>query len=161
MKYTLKNKEIELTDKEVEEIVAKYTKKDKRWKPERGDTYWTVMNLGFIKHYSWGIGDDRSFEFLRKTANYFQTKEEAQAHLDRINAIATVTDYIYENDLQWKEGYRYVPYLYTDIGDIGEIRVDWFVEGICFQQVIPFLKTREACEQLIKHLPEDLKLIFK
>ena len=139
MKYTLKNKEIELTDKEVEEIVAKYTKKDKRWKPQGGN-YWFVDSIGVLHNDTWS---------------------GSASHLDRLNAIATVTDYIYENEMLWTEGKQLVKYYLVYDKRRDELFTDWVGNHTHLMIEIPYLKSEEACEQLIKVLPEELKLIFK
>ena len=136
-------------------------KKDKRWKPEDYQDYFTIGDAGAVFLKVWFNDNLDKFNFKR---NYvFQTKELAQEHCDRINAIATVTDYIYNEDLQKN---KVTWYSMTEQEKFAIVscnqNLDWQqTTNLQYQSVIPYLKSPKACEQLIKHLPEELKLIFK
>ena len=135
-------------------------KKDKRWKPESDSKYYYAdTEFNTVDSNTW-VNDEVDNNRYR-FGKCFQTKELAQAHLDRINAIATVTDYIYENEMLWTEGKQVGKYYLVYDKRRDELSTNWVGNHTHLMIEIPFLKSTEACEQLIKVLPEELKLIFK
>jgi len=90
MKYTLKNKEIELTDEEVKEIVRMSEEKKVGWIPEDDEEYWYVSSSGDIYEEVWDSHNVDNFRLSQ--GNVFRTQEEAQAHLTYLKAVATLKE---------------------------------------------------------------------
>ena len=84
------------------DLIKKYSnKKNKRWKPEYNELYYSIMRNGHINCYSWEDGaiDNDCFN-LR---NCFKTKEEAKFELERRKIIAELQDYAddHNDEMDW------------------------------------------------------------
>lgn len=83
----------------LEELKKKYEKlgeeikrleSRKRWRAEKYDDYFYVNFFGNINRIK--EENDESDNFLYKSRNYFKTREEAEAHLDRLNTYYDLMD---------------------------------------------------------------------
>ena len=160
-------REVEFSPEDLEMIMKLHSKldepkKDKRWKPEEGKGYFFVDTTSSSKNIEvWKGTFSKIISSCRVNVligNYFQTRELAQAHLDYLNAIAEVKDYIYENGYEWEEGEKhFIFFVTTDNCFVPE----WYNQNIRYPVVLPYLKSKEACEQLIEAKKESLLIIFK
>ena len=69
----------------------------KRWKPVEGEYVYIVHPFGEVQVASWSVGA-AFHNHLYRTGNCFRTKEEAEAKLAYINALAEINEYIAENE---------------------------------------------------------------
>ena len=99
MKYTLKNKDIELTDEELDEINAQRDEKTERFVPTKGDNYWFVQSNGMVNTMTWiNLSTEN---YLLSQDNVFRTREEAEAKLAYNEAVGTIREYILEQNGDW------------------------------------------------------------
>jgi hypothetical protein len=71
-----------------------------RWRAERGGMYRFLVDYGPVFSSRDTYTETDNFRHL--TRNYFRTKEEAQAHLDRTLAEARLRDAVDEYNGEWK-----------------------------------------------------------
>ena len=55
--------------------------KPKRWKPEKGNGYWTIASDGGISKYTWGYSAQAD-EDRYALGNVYKTEEQAQAWVE-------------------------------------------------------------------------------
>ena len=96
MKYTLKNKDIELTD---EELNAQRDEKTERFVPTKGDNYWFVPSSGMVSTMRWINSNTDNYRLSQ--GNVFRTREEAEAKLAYNEAVGTIREYILEQNGDW------------------------------------------------------------
>lgn len=80
----MKLQELEQKYEELGKAIKKLKneKKGKRWRPKHGDEYWRVNGVG---HVDWAMWVDRPDDlFAYNQNNCFQTKEEAEEHLENL-----------------------------------------------------------------------------
>ncbi len=159
MKITYNNKEITLTPEQIKTLGLE-KKSYKPWRAEKGANYYYVDSLGCI-----GLSCEKSYsecDHRYLTGNYFQTKEQAEAHKAKLEAIGRVTHRI----LELNEGYDYWAELsftkyWVVIYRMGFQR---FEPANCCDYIpaliLPKIKSEEIAEQIIKECESDLKLIF-
>jgi len=99
MKYTLKNKDIELTDEELDELNAQRDEKTKRFVPTKGDNYWFVQSSGMVNTMTWMNSNTDNYRLSQ--GNVFRTREEAEAKLAYNEAFGTIREYILEQNGDW------------------------------------------------------------
>lgn len=159
-KIIFDNKEIEISDESFEAFKQQFLPKDKRWVPEYGEKYWYVNNVGNEdwRYYKNDVIDN----FRINTGNCFKTREEAEKHQDKLFAIAEVTAYMYENDLvlepDWsdKKQRKYYIYYYNEYKKFS-YEYHYYTQ---YCNILPYLKSSEACQQVIKEKEEALNKIF-
>ena len=96
MKYTLKNKDIELTDEELDELNAQ---RDEKTEPGIGTLYWCVDDKGEVYYGYWA--NDNIDNYRLSQGNVFRTREEAEAKLAYNEAVGTIREYILEQNGDW------------------------------------------------------------
>ena len=99
MKYTLKNKDIELTDEELDELNAQRDEKTERFVPTKGDNYWFVPSSGMVSTMIWKNSNTDNYRLSQ--GNVFRTREEAEAKLAYNEAVGTIREYILEQNGDW------------------------------------------------------------
>ena len=108
--YTLNNtqvtkEELQRIIKENPELLEENTElleeKNGRWKPEDGDRYWLVNTLGTVNNSFWGNDKYDQWRYLQR--NVFETEEEAQEHLDYLNALAVIRDDAGDFEPDWDD----------------------------------------------------------
>lgn len=162
--YTLNNSQVSADEirrllKENPELLEE--KNHKPWRAESDGEYWFVDDEGdVISDEDWGISED-NHRYL--TGNYFATKEEAEAHKARLEAIGRVTHAILEANEGWEpdwsdEGEEKYYLYYSHFGDN---EFDWGEIGLLQEtQTLPFAKSNEIVERIIKEHEDDLRIIF-
>lgn len=149
-----KEVEIELTA----EQVAKIQGKGKGY-PENDTRYWFVDDYGTAIASTW-VNDQFDLHRLH-TKNFYLTREEAKQAEAKQEALARVNKYIWENDLEsicdWGDESQHKYYIHYNHD---RAKLDWvFGIGSQYELTIPYLKSGEACEQVIKNCEADLLLI--
>lgn len=102
---------------------------------------------------------------LRDTGNLFRTEEAAEKHLNYLKALQRVKEYIRKNDLgkEWgADGDNYFIGWITPETHENLIKgeFEWSYENTKQPHPYGYLKSIEACTQLIKDCEADLKIIF-
>lgn len=133
----------------------------KLWRAEKGSRYWYVPGDGSV---DWSYEEKDSVDDFRYlTGNYFATKEEAEAHKARLEAIGRVTHAILEANEGWEPDWsdeieeKY--YLYYS--HFGDNEFDWGEIGLLQEtQTLPFAKSSEIVKTIIAEYEDDLRIIF-
>lgn len=90
--------------REIEKL--KNQKKGKRWKPAPCEKYYSISAAGYIKDLSWG--NDSTDRYLYSQNNCFQTKEEAEEHLENLKTKAELRALAEELNgdevIDWEDG---------------------------------------------------------
>ena len=154
---------LEVTDERYEELLKESTlpKKQSRFVPKIGDEYWLVDEIGDVSTSHWE--NDRVDLFRLGQNNVFRTEAEAEKHSAKLNAISKVTNYCYENDLvlecDWENLTQEKWRIYYSFND----KKFGYWKYTLSKEVnfLPFLKSTEACNQVIKEKEGALKLIFE
>ena len=79
VKFNGKEYDAELTEKKVE---------SKRWKPEDGEKYWYANISGSCCTYNWSNDDFDNFLYGQR--NVFETKAEAEKHLEYLKSLPII-----------------------------------------------------------------------
>ena len=100
MKSTINVNLNNLTDEERKQLLnlvskSHTEKKDKVWKPKKGDTYYSISYYGQIRD---NIYTSNIFSEHYKLGNCFKTREEAEFALEKQKLITEIKRYIAEND---------------------------------------------------------------
>jgi hypothetical protein len=95
--------------KKIEDIENKIAKKKVetgRWKPEEGDTYWFINDIGDICKSTWdNVNIDRKRYLI---GNCYQTKEECEFAIEKLKVIAELKEYEEPKNRVWNyETYHY------------------------------------------------------
>jgi hypothetical protein len=137
--------------KKIEDIENKIAKKKVetgRWKPEEGDTYWFINDIGDICKSTWdNVNIDRKRYLI---GNCYQTKEECEFAIEKLKVIAELKEYEEPKDRAW-DGNIYHYYIYYDIycGKIS-INKSW---GNKFNHI--YFESGEKARQAIDAVGED------
>lgn len=138
----------------LEEIEPEY----KRWRASRGDEYFYLQDTGII-------GSDKEIGVLcddlrYSLGNYFETRDEADAYLDYLKALAVVRDDAEGFKPDWLDGEQakvYVGYShYKEDLSIGEA---WYDEDTGVFG-LPYFATKEDAEASIEKHEKEWKTIF-
>ena len=136
----------------------------KRWKPEVDEDYWYVRDDGGdcdVGHSYWTYDETDKFHY--KTGNIYRTKEKAKTALARIIALADVREYILDNDLQvdnvdWSDRWQNKCSIsYNRNTDEFCREFHWRYQKL---NELPFLKSTEATNQVVKAKKKELLVIF-
>jgi len=151
----LENQSIEISDESFEQLKKSFIK-EARWVPEKKEEYWNVNNMGEIGTSTF-VND--SFDYFRLGQNnVFKTEEEAEAHAKKLQAISKITNYCWENGLAKKWVYKEENwYLYWNRSELWGGLLEYQKDS----QVLPYLKSEEACGEVIEKFEDELKLIFE
>jgi hypothetical protein len=104
--------------KELEEVKQKLTKnKEKiaeiekkieekkvetgRWKPEKGDEYWFISDVGYIHNSKWDNDNIDRERYL--VGNYYRTKEECEFTREKLKVITELKEYEEPKNSVWDE----------------------------------------------------------
>jgi hypothetical protein len=153
-------------NKEGEEL-KKYIEgcdKDVLWRPKYNETYF-IIKTGETSSY---INKNDNYDNkIIATGEYWQTREEAQAELDKRLAIQRVIVWIAENlgydSRKWadfKEENKKHSFYYHHSDEINEIRIENY-EFVKIYSPTGYLKSREDAEKIIESCKSDLELIYK
>jgi hypothetical protein len=162
MKFTIKNKEIELTAEEVEEIVkqSKEAKQPLYFVPKMEEEYFVLSECS-VCVLNWGNG--RADNLYLDRANVYRTKEEAEKEDQKRLALGRIRKYIHENDLEsapnWEDGedkYQIVGWDYgldKPITDCSPY-IDYSSYNLIFRSV-------EDGQKVIDNCKDDLRTLLK
>lgn len=147
------NRTIEISDKSYEAFKKQFLVD--RWVPKEGEEYFLVDEDVCVVIDNW-VGDKENFFRLGQN-NVFRTREEAQNHAKKLQAISDITNWCWENGLAKEHsGEEKNFFIFWD----GE-EWDWMDDEECKTLlVLPYLKSIKACEQVIEKFGKELKLIF-
>lgn len=150
---TIDGKEYEMKEKKDE-------KKKGRWRAENGNEFWYVSE----KEKTCFDEDERldRHNWCYKTGNYFQTQEQVQKYLEYLNAMASVKEYIVENDMEFQPDWNNIKqekyYVAFDCEE-KELYFSYY-SRIRTSEQLPNLSCIKHCKQLIKDKEKDLLTIF-
>ena len=125
----------------------------KRWRAENGCGYWYISGYGDIFLYTEQNNDRSDYRYL--TGNYFQTREEAEFHKARQEAIGRVTHAIIEAN----EGKMGTFAIVRRNGSYTTMHVD-YLKGTIVPLLIPPAVSEAIALSIISSHKEDLDLIF-
>lgn len=150
----LEGKSVQISDESFEAL-KKSLIKEERWVPEIGDMYYFLNVNGTAVVID--CNNDKGDLFRLGQNNVFKTGEEAKAHSEKLHAISKITNYCWENGLakEWVKGEENYS-IYLVKGDF-ETDYDYDYKNLL---VLPYLKSEEACEEVIEKFEDELKLIF-
>jgi hypothetical protein len=136
--------------------------REKRWVPTTEATYWYVCDNGNLSN-CW-FENDAEDKFRLNTGNCFKTNKEAQAHADKLKAIAKVTEYIYSNSLESAD---------QECKDYTQSKFVFFYDSEYYKLIIngnltvriyspiPYIKDGESAKQVLENCKEELLKIYK
>jgi hypothetical protein len=156
-KITLENgKIIEISDEKYNDLLDGI--REKRWVPKREENYFFVDTYADV--CSSFSTSNRGDKHLLNTGNCFPTSTEAQAHADKLKAIAKVTEYIWENDLtsDYESRVYYLFYYSRDEEEVSFHRNVWSYKEY---SPIPYIKDEKSAEQVLENCKEELLKIYK
>lgn len=155
-KITIKDMEVELSDKQVENLLEQLQEdKGDRWNPEEGDTYSFVNNGGSICGAIWVDHSEDLWRYSQR--NCLKTKDEAFSYKSYLEAVARIKDSAtlkpdWEDAHQVKHFIYYVPQdgrLYTALESVSQTTSHaWYA-------------TKKDAEQAIKTLKKEYELVFE
>lgn len=148
------NKKVEISDESYREL-QKAVQTPKRWRAEKEEYYWCTSKGKLNKYKDFRDSIDDS---LYNQRDYFETEKEAQTHLDRLNAIARVSDAIDEANDGWE----------PDFHPSSKYMITCKNGGFSFKQThtrsyfttLPVCKNQEIVTQIIKDHKTDLWIIW-
>ena len=99
-------KELEEIKKKIMEIEKKVEKKqekekNERWKPQKGDIYWFISDVGCICNSKWDNDYIDRERYL--TSNYYRTKEECEFTKEKLKVIAELKEFEEPKYREWNE----------------------------------------------------------
>lgn len=159
--YKIPNKEIEITEAELNALIAQ--KEGKRKMPEMGQTYWIVGDGGERVSYLWrGDGIDL---YRYYQGNCYLSGGPCNIALAQKQAQNRITKYIWDNNLQLDMTPEVWP-----AGDIEKYSIAWHwntdkPDYSCWyhsdhKSPLPILKSKEAFKQVKEACADDLRLFF-
>ena len=137
-----------LSEEEIKEI-KRLEKKSRVWKPDIGETYYSITN-GKVEEFVYD-GEEASYSDW-KIGNCYKTEEDATFDMERQLFIIKVQRYIKEKyDKSKNHSYYYLKYGYWAYNKIEIVQDDFFRygESLCFP-------TEEIAEEVIKLFRDDL-----
>ena len=144
---------------------VKYTgelvEKKGKFRAKKDGKYWLLNTWGSIVYVY--ENNDEIDNFLHLTGNYFATKEETEAYKAYLEALGRVTHAVYELNDGWEPDWsdrnnKWCVYFefYKNSWDI-----NYDVSHSQYPQIIPYLKSEDLAEKLIKDHRTDLEVIRK
>ena len=145
-KITENEKKIMEIEKKIEEKLEK--EKSGRWKPQKGDIYWFISNIGCISKGQW---DNHSVDRERYlVGNCFKTKEEAEFAAEKLKVIAELKEFAEPKDAVW-DGTKFHCFITWDFWEGGIS-----VKSICtYKGNDIYFSTREDAEKAIAEVGEE------
>jgi hypothetical protein len=130
----------------------------KRWRAEKGRSYWYIENNGVI----YSAKDSKSIwdNFFYSTGCYFKTKEEAEAYRDKLIKIQAIKDRIADLNGGWNIKVGLSAAFCFGVED-NFIIVKFISFGIKTAPDWMYFKSKEIGEQLMKEFGNDLFLLFE
>lgn len=163
IKATVNNQELELDIDEQSLVKAGYIKAKKeckRWRAERNGAYFFLTYDGYTtnSHEEYSPTSNSRYNL----GNYYQTKELAQAALDRQLALVRVNDRIMELNEGWEPDWDddnqqkyYVQYKHESVGIVYGSLYTWEIPNR-----LDYVKSSDVAFQIISECEDDLKVIF-
>lgn len=150
---------LEITD-EAYQALLDANKKQGRWRAEKGDTYFVVCELFRIMDFIEYGNELDDFRYLVR--NYFSTEEECENYIKREKAIARVSDAIDERNGGWVPDWGNDDKKFDICFDREEKEFDSdYTDGdYQFISILPYIKSKEIAESIIRDFEGDLKVIF-
>lgn len=148
-----KHSEVEIT-KEQEEQIKNFLKikESKRWKPNDGEEYYYIDDEGSINYHF--FANDEIDNFLYFSNNCFQTKEEAEFHLEKLKVYYELKNFADENneEIDWK---NIDQIKYTFLFDYEDDKIVY--DNIRFFKRIGsiYFSSKELAKQAIAKVGED------
>ena len=157
--YKLRNKEIELTEEEVKDLVRQMegSKGEKYFFPEEGETFYYATQYGTSRTEY----EPKSEDDLIISGGVYRTKELAEKARDKQKALVRMWKWVQENDLFWEPDFsediaRYFPsYHYSN--KFWSLNSCYLVRSNYF---FPHFKTIEDCQKFIDNNLSDLNLFI-
>ena len=158
MKYTLKNKDIELTDEELDELNAQRDEKTERFVPTKGDNYWFVPSSGMVSTMIWKNSNTDNYRLSQ--GNVFRTREEAEAKLAYNEAVGTIREYILEQNGDWIPDWDENKYYLCHDNPIspGEWFSTWEYHNYS-GYIGAYAESSQIIKDTIEKYPEELEII--
>lgn len=137
--------------------VKEPVKVSKRFVPKVGEKFWFVPIFGFVSSATW---KERDYcEGILAMGNVYRTKEDAGKARDKQLALVRIQNYIADNDLG-KE--------FVSGGSNYSISYNHVSKDFCSDSwlaceespIIGYLKSPEACTQVIENCTEDLLIVW-
>jgi hypothetical protein len=120
-----------------------------RWKPEEGDTYWFINDIGDICKSTWdNVNTDRKRYLI---GNCYQTKEECEFAREKLKVIAELKEYAEPKDRAWdgknSHYFFYYDYDYTE----RKVNIDWTTMA---KQNEIYFESKEKARQAMEEVGE-------
>lgn len=113
-----------------------------RWKPEEGDKYWFINDIGDICKSAWdNVNIDRKRYLI---GNCYQTEEECKFAIEKLKVITELKEYAEPKNREW-DGENIHYYIYYSY-DVEKVNIGW--AKIAKQNEIYF-ESREKARQAI------------
>ena len=160
MKYTLKNKDIELTDEELDELNAQRDEKTERFVPTKEDNYWFVQSDKMVNIMTWINSNTDNYRLSQ--GNVFRTREEAEAKLAYNEAVGTIREYILEQNGDWMPSSDENKYYLCHDNPIlpGTWCSNWKYYNYS-GAIGAYAKSSQIIKDTIEKYPEELEIIRK
>jgi hypothetical protein len=144
--------EVQRISIEVNQIASRLKQKKGLWRPKQEEEYWEITRRGIVDNFS------NCNQNLTDTAfacgNCFQTRELAQAELDKRKALVVIKDYI-AREFGEGEGTNEIYW------DNHSKRLCSVTSGnVVWSNAIPMLQTHEQALQLIKACEKEIKTVL-
>ena len=130
-------------------------KEDKRWREDKNGKYFAVDGEGDVMEYFECNHYVDNFRYL--TGNYFKTQEEAQSYKGKLIATQRLTDIINEKNGDWVADWENVEERKYSIGE----HVIDFTFILKTFSLLPYIKSQEICEEIIRDHKDLLDAINK
>jgi hypothetical protein len=134
---------------DIENKIAKKKVETGRWKPEEGDTYWFINDIGDICKSTWdNVNTDRKRYLI---GNCYQTKEECEFAKEKLKVIAELKEYAEPKDRAWDGTniHYYICCSYTPFKEVGIICTN------CVKRNEIYFETKEKALQAIDAVGEE------
>ena len=141
MKYTLKNKDIELTDDELDELNAQRDEKTERFVPTKEDNYWFVQSNKMVNIMTW---------INSSTENYLLYNQ----------AVGTIREYILEQNGDWMPSSNENKYYLCHDNPI--LPGEWFCTWEYYNYsgaIGAYAESSQIIKYTIEKYPEELEII--
>lgn len=90
---------VEIEKKIEEEEKNEKNEKNERWKPQKGDIYWFISDVGCICNSKWDNDYIDRERYL--TSNYYRTKEECEFTKEKLKVIAELKEFEEPKYREW------------------------------------------------------------
>lgn len=143
-------KELEEAKAKIAEIEKKIEEKKSetgRWKPEEGDKYWFINDIGDIYKSEWNnVNIDKERYSI---GNYYRTKEEANFAIEKLKVIAELKEFAEPKDRKWDGIISHYFFCYDY--DEEEIAISYN----CYWKGTIYFESEEKAQQAIDAVGEE------